>query len=124
MTKYVRFMNSRGSLLYWKAKNERTDGRTDDRYGPGKPPNDPLWVDVDFGANHPTSITKDELGVLSRWIDTTRGAGDGYLLDTTKPALNVVGDVKDGQVRALFVGTARRAVGNRSEVLDGVHCHR
>jgi len=102
LTKYVRFMNSRGSLLYWKAANERTDNRTDDMYGP----DDGDWHDVDFGVDHPTDITEEELGILARWIDTGASAGADYLTDTLPPTLNLVADVEDGAVATLRVGTA------------------
>jgi hypothetical protein len=102
LTKYTRALNARGSLLYWKAANQRTDGRTDRQYtarsGPG-------WEDVDFGASHPTSITKDELGVISRWLDTGAAAEAGFLLDTTPPALHLAAGVQDRVVTTLYVGT-------------------
>lgn len=63
-SKYVNSMYARESLLYWKAANKRTDGRTDSQY-----PND-----IDFGADHPTGITAAELNLLGRWLDS--GAGN------------------------------------------------
>jgi hypothetical protein len=48
------------SLLYWKAANQRTDGRTDDTYN----------NDIDFGADHPTGITPTELKVIGDWLDS------------------------------------------------------
>lgn len=59
-SKYVNSMYARESLLYWKAANRRTDGRSDDTY-----PND-----IDFGADHPTAITAVELKVISDWLDS------------------------------------------------------
>ncbi len=68
LSKYVRMMNSRGSLLYWKAKNARTDNRTDATRDD----------DIDFGADHPTQITPEELGILARWIDIGAGWGPEF----------------------------------------------
>lgn len=58
-SKYVSTMYCRESQLYWKAKNERTDGRADDLYN----------NDIDFGADHPTTMTAPELETLCGWID-------------------------------------------------------
>jgi hypothetical protein len=102
-TKYIRSLQSRGSLLYWKAANQRTDGRTDGQYTTASPAG---WNDVDFGAEHPTSITPDELGVLSRWIDTGCAAGSALLQDTTPPVLHVAGRVSKSSIASLYVGTA------------------
>ncbi len=102
LSKYVRFMASRGSLLYWKAANRRTDGRTDAQYGASSPSG---WHDVDFGAAHPSAITTAELATLARWIDTGGGAGEDYLIDTIPPTLSLAADVVDGAVVRLHVGT-------------------
>lgn len=59
-SKYVNNMFARESLLYWKAANRRTDGRTDDTYD----------NDIDFGADHPTDITEAELKKLGDWLDS------------------------------------------------------
>ncbi|MFV0476233.1 MAG: hypothetical protein ACK5ME_00145 [Parahaliea sp.] len=59
-SRYVNSMFARESLLYWKAANERTDGRTDSTYD----------NDIDFGPNHPTSITTAELKMIADWIDS------------------------------------------------------
>ncbi len=59
-SKYVNSMFARESLLYWKAANQRTDGRTDDIY------ND----DIDFGVDHPTGMTEKELRTLAGWLDS------------------------------------------------------
>ncbi len=59
-SKYVNNMFARESLLYWKAANKRTDGRTDATYPD----------DIDFGANHPTNITGQELDLLGLWLDS------------------------------------------------------
>jgi hypothetical protein len=102
LTKYSRALNARGSLLYWKAANQRTDGRTDGQYTARSKPG---WEDVDFGRPHPTAITKEELASLSRWLDTGAAAGAGFLLDTTPPALRLAAGVRDGAIRTLHVGT-------------------
>src|SRR5262249_18379764 len=99
LTRYVRFMNARGSLLYWKAANARSDGRTDDQFA-----DDALdgFADVDFGVDHPTEITDEELGVLARWIDTGAAAGDSFKTDVIAPTLSVAVE-DDGS--SLRVGT-------------------
>ena len=95
LSKYVRMMNARGSLLYWKAANQRTDGHADgDRSD-----------DVDFGADHPTAITADELGILSRWIDTGAGWGTDFDADGADPVLHLTAVAEDGAVTALRIGT-------------------
>lgn len=103
LTRYVRFMNARGSLLYWKAANQRTDGRTDDQYGPRS---GDKWDDIDFGPDHPTDITQNELGILSRWIDTGAAFGNSVLLDSTPPVLSVAGIVQGQTLTGLKIGTA------------------
>ncbi len=95
LTKYIRALNSRGSLLYWKAANQRTDNRLDS--------DDP--IDIDFGVDHPTSITSLELGMLSRWIDTGNAGGQLELLDTQKPTLHLSATVNNNEVTELQVGT-------------------
>ncbi|MDR4517665.1 MAG: hypothetical protein MRK00_09825 [Nitrosomonas sp.] len=94
LSKYIKAFNSRGSLLYWKAANQRTDNRTDALY-----PND-----IDFGADHPTSITPEELGILSRWIDLGVPGGKLELKDTQKPTLNLVAKVSDDGITGLRIG--------------------
>jgi hypothetical protein len=59
-SKYVNSMYARESLLYWKAANERTDGRTDDLYAD----------DIDFGADHPVDLTVVELKAIGDWLDS------------------------------------------------------
>ena len=59
-SKYVNNMFARESLLYWKAANKRTDGRTDDTYN----------NDIDFGADHPTDLNPPELDLIARWLDS------------------------------------------------------
>jgi hypothetical protein len=95
LSKYIRALNSRGSLLYWKAANQRTDNRLDS--------DDPS--DIDFGANHPTTITPYELGLLSRWIDTGSAGGQLELLDTQKPTLHLSATINNNSVTALHLGT-------------------
>jgi hypothetical protein len=82
--------------LYWKAANQRTDNRTDDQY-----PND-----IDFGGNHPTAITEEELGILSRWIDLGVPGGAQELKDTQKPVLNLVAMVDNNRITGFRIGTA------------------
>ncbi|MFO0633001.1 MAG: hypothetical protein U0168_09145 [Nannocystaceae bacterium] len=83
LSRYVRFGSARGSLLYWKAANARTDGRTDASFGDG----DGAAADVDFGPEHPTEATAAELRTLARWIDTGAAAGAAVLLDAMPPVL-------------------------------------
>lgn len=59
-SKYVNNMFARESLLYWKAANQRTDGRTDHTYS----------NDIDFGADHPTDIAPIELKAIGDWLDS------------------------------------------------------
>jgi len=90
LTKYVRALNSRRSLLYWKAANQRTDNKLDADDA----------TDIDFEANHPTSITANELGLLSRWIDIGNPGGILELLDTTqKPTLHVAATADGVELR-------------------------
>lgn len=99
LTKYVRAFNSLGSLLYWKSANQRTDNKLDvDDAG-----------DIDFGANHPTSITHEELGLLSRWIDLGAAGGPLELKDNSRPTLHVASTVVDNggtkEITELRLGT-------------------
>jgi len=91
LSRFVRFHAALGSLLYWKAANARTDGRTDADADD----------DIDFGEDHPTTITPEELRVLARWIDTGVAAGDAFVRDTWAPIVvaRISGDV-------LAIGTA------------------
>lgn len=59
-SKYVNTMFARESLLYWKAANQRTDGRSDATYPD----------DIDFGPDHPVDITEAELKILAEWLDS------------------------------------------------------
>ncbi|MEH6548195.1 MAG: hypothetical protein V7701_17300 [Sneathiella sp.] len=59
-SKYINAAFARESLLYWKAANRRTDGRSDNTYPD----------DIDFGADHPGTISPEELTVLGNWIDS------------------------------------------------------
>ncbi len=107
LSKYVRMLNSRGSLMYWKAANRRTDGRTD----ADRPSSLDSGVtnsgqfDVDFGAAHPTGTTPAELRIISRWIDTGAGWGTSFTQDTIAPTLTFVGTGDGGSVSGLLVGT-------------------
>lgn len=81
LSRYVRFLSARGSLLYWKAANARTDGRTDADFGDGPD------ADVDFGLDHPTTITPEELRILARWIDGGAAGGSTVTADAAPPVL-------------------------------------
>ncbi|HWB75734.1 MAG TPA: hypothetical protein VG755_12290 [Nannocystaceae bacterium] len=94
LSRFVRFHSARGSLLYWKAANARTDGRSDADADD----------DVDFGADHPTTITAAELRVLARWIDTGAAAGAAVLQDTWPPI--VVARIAAAAPDVLVIGTA------------------
>jgi Hydrazine synthase alpha subunit middle domain len=125
LTKYTRALNARGSLLYWKAVNQRTDGRTDRTYTAASGPD---WEDVDFGPPHPTGITPDELAILSRWLDTGAAAAREFLRDTTPPALNLTAAVEGSAVTRLFIGTVDVPTGIAEDSLQvciadrGGHC--
>jgi hypothetical protein len=102
MTRYIRALNSLGSLLYWKAAGRRTDGNTDETFTDA----DPVWDrDLDFGVPHTTEITPEELGLLSRWIDLGAPGGPMELLDTQKPTLHLAATVEGGEIQQLRVGT-------------------
>ncbi|MFO0556791.1 MAG: hypothetical protein U0269_02110 [Polyangiales bacterium] len=101
-TRYIRAFNALGSLLYWKAAGRRTDGNMDSTFTSASPADD---RDIDFGPAHPTTITPEELGLLSRWIDIGSPGGAGALRDTTKPTLTMAGVVDGASVTALRVGT-------------------
>lgn len=115
LTRYVRFMSARGSLLYWKAANRRTDGRSDDQFGPDAAS---AFIDVDFGPDHATDITADELGVLARWIDTGAGAGASLADDTTTPTLSVAVTDASSDARTLVVGTTDVGTGIDPSTLE------
>ena len=61
VSKYIRAFNSLGSLLYWKAANQRTDRNTDISYIDDYR----FW----FRSSNYGYYLSDELGMLSRWID-------------------------------------------------------
>jgi len=102
LTRYVRAFNALGSLLYWKAANERTDGNTDATFDETSPEED---RDLDFGADHPTDITPEELGLLGRWIDIGAPGGPAERDDTQRPTLTLAALVEDDTVTHLRVGT-------------------
>ena len=101
LTKYMRALNSRGSLLLWKAANQRLDNRTDGEDA----------QDINFGADHPTTITAEELGILSRWIDMGAPAGPQELKDTQKPTLHLAANVVSNEITQLIVGTVDLGAG-------------
>lgn len=94
LSKYIKGLNALGSLLYWKAANARTDKLTDNTY----------TTDIDFGAAHPTTITKTELGTLARWIELGSPGGSLELLDTHKPSVNIVATKSNDTITALKIG--------------------
>lgn len=51
---------ARDSLLYWKCKGARQDGRSDAKYG----------NDIDFGPAHNSGATAQECQVIGLWIDS------------------------------------------------------
>ena len=114
LSRYVRFMDARSSLLYWKAANERTDGRTDASFADDASGG---FADVDFGPDHPTDITPEELGVLARWIDTAAGVGEAARRDTIAPTLAVAVDLDETQT-LLRVGTVDVGEGIESSSLS------
>lgn len=101
LTKYMRAMNSRGSLLLWKAANQRLDNRLDGDD----------TEDINFGADHPTTITAEELGMLSRWIDLGAPAGPQELKDTQKPTLHMAATVVSNEITQLLIGTVDLGAG-------------
>lgn len=114
LTRYVRFMDARGSLLYWKAANARTDGRTDADFADDATDG---FADVDFGAAHPTDITAAELAILGRWIDSGAGAGGLFLEDSIPPTLAASVDL-DGGGSTLTVGTVDVGAGIDAQSLE------
>lgn len=59
-SKYVNSMFARESMLYWVAKGERTDGRTNEQY----------QDDLDYPTDHPPSpLSLTEIKLIARWID-------------------------------------------------------
>lgn len=108
LTKYVRANNSRGSLLLWKAANQRLDNRLD-----GDDPED-----INFGADHPTTITAEELGILSRWIDLGAAAGPQELKDTHKPTLHMAATVVSNEITQLLIGTVDLGYGINTNSLN------
>lgn len=101
LTKYMRAMNSRGSLLLWKAANQRLDNRLDGDDA----------QDINFGDDHPTTITAEELGILSRWIDLGAPAGPQELKDTQKPTLHMAATVANNEITQLLIGTVDLGAG-------------
>ena len=102
LTRYLRAFNALGSPLYWKAAGMRTDGNTDETFDEGSPPDD---IDLDFGMEHTTEITAEELGLLARWIDIGAPGGPQELDDTQRPTLTLAALIDDETVTALRVGT-------------------
>ncbi|MFT5356620.1 MAG: hypothetical protein ACI9KE_003845 [Polyangiales bacterium] len=101
LTRYIRAYNSRASLLYWKARGERTDNHTDATFDATSEPRD---RDIDFGVAHETDITPDELGLLARWIDIG-SAGGMPPHDTQRPTIHLSAILEGESVTELRVGT-------------------
>nr|MCH9638207.1 hypothetical protein [Betaproteobacteria bacterium] len=95
VSKYIRAFNALGSLLYWKAANKRLDRNLDSDF----------FNDIDFGVDHPTGITKTQLGILSRWIDIGVPGGTKELEDTQKPTLHLAAQVVNNEITEFRVGT-------------------
>ncbi len=89
--------------MYWKAANQRLDNRADAQF----------QNDIDFGADHPTTISPQELGILSRWIDLGVPGGEHELQDTQKPTLNLAATVNEGRIIGLKIGS--------TDVGSGIH---
>lgn len=102
LTRYLRAFNALGSPLYWKAAGLRTDGNTDDTFDDSSAPDD---RDLDFGAPHTTTITPEELGLLSRWIDIGAPGGPEELTDTQRPTLTLAALYEGDAITALRVGS-------------------
>jgi hypothetical protein len=115
LTRYVRAFNALGSLLYWKAAGRRTDGRTDTTFDDSS---GPLDRDIDFGPAHPTDITPEELGFLSRWIDIGTPGNAMELRDTQKPTLHVTALTNGDEIDELRVGTVDIGSGVDLESLE------
>ena len=113
LSKYVRMLNARGSLLYWKAANQRTDGRTDfdQPSGPDAGVVNSGQFDVDFGLDHPSAMTRGELRILSRWVDLGAGWGSAYRQDTIAPTVSFVATTTSNAVTGLLVGTTDVGLG-------------
>lgn len=115
LTRYVRAFNALGSLLYWKAAGRRMDGRTDTTFDDSS---GPLDRDIDFGPAHPTDISPEELGLLSRWIDIGTPGGPMELRDTQKPTLHLSALTTVDEIHELRVGTVDIGSGVDPESLE------
>ena len=102
VSRHLRAFNALGSLLYWKAANQRTDNVLDSDFSVADGNAD---YDIDFGLDHPTTINEEELGLLSRWIDLGAPGGSQELRDTTRPTLTVFADRQAGQLERLRIGS-------------------
>lgn len=117
LSKYIKAFNPLGSLLYWKAANQRMDKRTDTQ----------STIDVDFGADHPTAITPDGLRIISEWIMLGAPAGNIEKLDGQPPTLVLHAIVSGDSVTGFKVGAIDSDSGlNVSSlnlcVLEGANC--
>ena len=88
--------------------NQRLDNRTDGQD----------LQDINFGANHPTTITAEELGVLSRWIDLGCPIWPSELKDTAKSTLHMAATVVDNEITQLLIGTVDHGAGINTASLN------
>lgn len=97
LSRYIKLLSARESLLYWKAAGQRMDGRLDS----DRPD------DIDFGTAHTTSITAAELAILGRWIDMGASGGTDATNDRLPPVLvlNSVIDSGTGDTTDIVIGT-------------------
>lgn len=92
---YIKAFNPRGSLLYWKAVNERKDNRLDTD----------LPNDIDFGADHPTSITPEGARTIARWIMLGTPANGIENFDRLSPTVNLRANIVNDEVTGFVIGT-------------------
>jgi hypothetical protein len=91
---FVKYGQSRRSLLTWKMYNSRLDGFLNSTFISGKN------NDIDFITNVScaiaTVLTAEEKRAISLWIDTGAPYGQAYLTDSTRPTLVLTPD--SGQI--------------------------
>jgi len=68
MSRYVRALQARASLLTWQIYNERLDGRTNGDL-PDSGSDADLNFDTNVGCTADTVLTNQEKGKITRWID-------------------------------------------------------
>jgi hypothetical protein len=99
VSRYVRALQSRRSLLTWKLYGQRLDGWANSDHPTEAVPGDvstlptgadPNYADLDFGdtANHPAMLPIAEKRLIARWIDTGLLLDQGGAFgDETRPTL-------------------------------------